>query len=108
FSDKYFISGSIRRDGSSRFGRDSRWGNFWSVSGAWLVSEENFLKNTTLNYLKVRGSYGTNGNLPPDYYASLAFFTTAGKSYAAESGLSYGQLANPNLSWELSKNANIG
>ncbi|MGH2622204.1 MAG: SusC/RagA family TonB-linked outer membrane protein, partial [Sphingobacterium sp.] len=108
FSDKYFISGSIRRDGSSRFGRDSRWGNFWSVSGAWVVSEENFLKNTVLSYLKVRGSYGTNGNLPPDYYASLAFFTTAGKSYAAESGLSYGQLANPDLSWELSKNSNIG
>ncbi|WP_400263444.1 SusC/RagA family TonB-linked outer membrane protein [Sphingobacterium sp. SG20118] len=106
-SDKYFVSGSIRSDGSSRFGKDSRWGNFWSLSGAWLLSEENFFKHTVFDYLKLRTSYGTNGNLPPAYYASLAFFTTAGKAYASESGLSYGQLANPNLSWELSKNANL-
>jgi len=107
-SDKYFVSGSIRRDGSSRFGAESRWGNFWSLSGGWLLSEENLFKQTVFDFLKLRGSYGTNGNLPPAYYASLGFFTTAGKAYASESGLSYGQLANPNLSWELSKNANVG
>ncbi|MBB2950339.1 SusC/RagA family TonB-linked outer membrane protein [Sphingobacterium sp. JUb56] len=107
-SNKYFISGSIRSDGSSRFGKDSRWGNFWSVSGAWLISDENFINHNKINLLKLRGSMGTNGNLPPASYASLGFFTTAGKAYASESGLSYGQLANPNLSWELSKNIDLG
>lgn len=107
-SDKYFVSGSIRSDGSSRFGTESRWGNFWSVSGAWLLSEEKFLQHTAFDFLKLRGSYGTNGNLPPTYYASLGFFTTAGRAYASESGLSYGQLGNPKLSWELSENANVG
>lgn len=107
-SNTYFISGSIRRDGSSRFGKDSRWGNFWSVSGAWLMSDEQFFNFSQVDLLKLRGSLGTNGNLPPASYASLGFFTTAGKAYASESGLSYGQLANPNLSWELSKNMDVG
>lgn len=109
FSKKYYVAGSFRRDGSSRFGKDSRWGDFWSVSGAWILSEEDFLnENENLSYLKLRASYGTNGNLPPKYYASLAFFNSAKKGYGGSSGLSYGQLANPNLSWELSNNFNIG
>lgn len=108
YNGKYFISSSLRTDGSSRFGRDSRWGTFWSVSGGWIISEEDFFDLEQLGYLKFKGSYGTNGNLPPQYYAHLAFFETDGKSYGGESGLSYGQLQNPNLSWELSKNYNIG
>lgn len=109
FSKKYYVAGSFRRDGSSRFGKDSRWGDFWSVSGAWILSEEDFLnENENLSYLKLRASYGTNGNLPPKYYASLAFFNSAKKGYGGSSGLSYGQLANSNLSWELSNNFNIG
>ncbi|MGM0934796.1 MAG: SusC/RagA family TonB-linked outer membrane protein [Bacteroidota bacterium] len=108
FKQKYFLSSSLRRDGSSRFGVDSRWGTFWSVSGGWIVSEENFYDLGPVEYLKLRGSYGTNGNLPPQYYAHLAFFETDGKGYGGESGLSYGQLQNTNLSWELSKNYNFG
>ncbi|WP_233897659.1 SusC/RagA family TonB-linked outer membrane protein [Tenacibaculum piscium] len=108
FNKKYYLAGSFRKDGSSRFGKDSKWGNFWSVSGGWIISEENFLNIDALNYLKLRASYGTNGNLPPEHYASLAFFDSAKKGYGGSSGLSYGQLANPNLSWELSNNFNIG
>ena len=108
FDRKYYLSSSFRRDGSSRFGKDARWGTFWSVSGAWVVTEEDFLKIDGLNYLKFRGSYGTNGNLPPQFYAALAFFETDSKGYGGESGLSYGQLQNPDLSWEQSKNFNFG
>lgn len=108
FDRKYYLSSSFRRDGSSRFGKDARWGTFWSVSGAWVATEEDFLNIDGLNYLKFRGSYGTNGNLPPQYYAALAFFETDRKGYGGESGLSYGQLQNPDLSWEQSKNFNFG
>ncbi|WP_434036246.1 SusC/RagA family TonB-linked outer membrane protein [Formosa sp. 4Alg 33] len=108
FDQKYFVDASFRRDGSSRFGKDTRWGDFWSVSAGWILTEEDFMDIEALNYLKLRSSYGTNGNLPSEYYASLAFFNTDGKGYGGESGLSYGQLANPDLSWELSHNFNIG
>lgn len=108
FDQKYYLSSSFRRDGSSRFGKDARWGTFWSVSGAWVASGEDFIDFDGLDYLKFRGSYGTNGNLPPQNYAALAFFETDGKGYGGESGLSYGQLQNPDLSWEQSKNFNLG
>ncbi|WKN31172.1 TonB-dependent receptor [Porifericola rhodea] len=108
YNQKYYLAASYRRDGSSRFGKNTRWGDFWSVSGSWIASEEEFLQFDALDYLKFRASYGTNGNLPPDFYASLAFFNTDGKAYGGSSGLSYGQLANPDLSWELSNNFNIG
>ncbi|WP_339715196.1 TonB-dependent receptor [uncultured Kriegella sp.] len=108
YDQKYYLSASYRRDGSSRFGKDTRWGDFWSVSGGWIATEEDFIDLESLNYLKLRASYGTNGNLPPEYYAALAFFNTDGKGYGGESGLSYGQLANPDLSWELSNNFNVG
>lgn len=108
YDRKYYVSASFRRDGSSRFGKDSRWGNFWSVSGSWVASEEDFFNVDMVDYLKFRGSYGTNGNLPPQYYASLAFFETDGKGYGGNSGLSYGQLQNQDLSWELSNNLNVG
>lgn len=108
YDQKYFVDASFRRDGSSRFGKDSRWGDFWSVSGGWILTEEKFMDAEFLDYLKLRSSYGTNGNLPSEYYASLAFFNTDGQGYGGASGLSYGQLANPDLSWELSNNFNIG
>lgn len=108
YDEKYYAAASYRSDGSSRFGADTRWGDFWSVSGGWIATNEGFIDIDALNYLKLRASYGTNGNLPPEYYASLAFFETDGKGYGGDSGLSYGQLANPDLSWELSNNFNVG
>ncbi|HVI48746.1 MAG TPA: TonB-dependent receptor [Chitinophaga sp.] len=63
YKGKYVLSGSFRRDGSSRFGSDNRYGNFWSVGGSWNVDQEDFLKDISwLDQLKVRASYGQNGN----------------------------------------------
>ena len=108
FNRKYLFSASFRRDGSSRLGDHSKWGNFWSVSGGWVLSDEAFFTSKTVNYAKLRASYGTNGNLPPQNYAALAFFNSDGKGYGGDSGLSYGQLQNKDLSWEFSKNFNVG
>lgn len=108
YQQKYYATASFRRDGSSRFGKDSRWGDFWSVSLGWIASEENFFQSNAVDYLKFRTSYGSNGNLPPQFYAALAFFNSSGNGYDGSSGLTYGQLANPNLSWELSQNFNFG
>ncbi|GAA3650461.1 TonB-dependent receptor [Flavivirga jejuensis] len=108
FDSKYLVSASFRRDGSSRFGEASKWGNFWSVSGGWVLSKESFINSEFINYLKLRSSYGTNGNLPSQNYAALAFFDSDGKGYGGSSGLSYGQLQNTDLSWEFSKSFNVG
>lgn len=62
YSDKYNFSASIRRDGYSRFGLQNIYGNFPSVSAAWTISNEDFMQSRTLNYLKLRLSYGVNGN----------------------------------------------
>ena len=79
YDNKYYLSGSFRRDGSSRLGADNRWANFWSVSAAWRLSGENFLQDNPLfSDLKLRFSYGTNGNLPSDYYAHQALYAFCG------------------------------
>ena len=68
YDNKYYFSASYRRDGSSRLAADNRWSDFFSVSGAWRISSEEFLKDNDLfSDLKLRLSYGTNGNLPTDY-----------------------------------------
>lgn len=69
YNEKYFLGASIRRDGSSRFSEDNRWGTFWSVSGAWSIHKEEFFKNDIVNTLRLRASYGVNGTLPTDNYA---------------------------------------
>src|SRR5690606_37556749 len=81
FKDTYYLSASLRNDGSSRFGANSRWGTFWSLSAGWILSEEPFFQDSPFSFLKIRASYGTNGNLPAAYYASLGYFSTAGKAY---------------------------
>lgn len=69
YDNKYYLSASYRRDGSSRLSSDNRWADFFSVSGAWRISSEKFLEgNNLFSDLKLRLSYGTNGNLPTDYY----------------------------------------
>ena len=69
YDDKYYLSASFRRDSSSRLSKDNRWANFWSVSGAWRLSKEGFMEETPLfTDFKIKASYGTNGNLPTDYY----------------------------------------
>ncbi|KMQ68219.1 hypothetical protein ACM39_10270 [Chryseobacterium sp. FH2] len=107
FAKKYFISASLRRDGSSRFGANNKFGNFWSVSAGWNIAKENFLANTDLKTFKLRASYGTVGNdsTIPDYvnigYASFGLYGTAPTAYE----VTYG---NPNLKWEVAKMQNYG
>ncbi|MFR9165180.1 MAG: SusC/RagA family TonB-linked outer membrane protein [Dysgonomonas sp.] len=108
YNHKYYVSTSFRRDGSSRLGKDNRWANFWSASAAWRLSEESFLKgNRWFEDMKLKFSYGTNGNLPTDYYASLAMYSFSGR-YGSNGGSFWEQEANGNLGWEKSNNLNIG
>ena len=108
YDNKYYLSASARRDGSSRFGADNRWANFWSVSGAWRISGESFLEDNELfSDLKLRASYGTNGNLPGDYYANLALYSFS-DGYGPNSAIYWSQPGNSKLGWEKSKNMNVG
>ena len=108
YDDRYYLAASFRRDGSSRLSADNRWSTFWSVSGAWRISKENFLKDNKLFYdLKLRASFGTNGNLPPDMYEYMARYATSG-GYGQSGAFYWSASGNNDLSWEKSKNFNIG
>ncbi|SHI35186.1 SusC/RagA family TonB-linked outer membrane protein [Bacteroides stercorirosoris] len=114
---KYMLTATLRRDGSSRFGANHKWGTFPSVSLAWRISDETFMESTTswLNNLKLRAGYGVTGNQAGiGEYKSLAVLSADGASYYdAASGTwkkSYvqAQNVNPNLKWESTAQLNIG
>ena len=108
YDNKYYVAASFRRDGSSRLSTDNRWSTFWSVSAAWRLSKENFLKNSKLfSDLKLRVSYGTNGNLPTDMYEYMARYATSG-GYGTNGAFYWSASGNKDLTWEKSKNFNIG
>lgn len=99
---------NYRRDGSSRLGINKRWGNFWSVSGAWRISSENFMQGLPwINDLKLRVSYGINGTLPSKLYSHLSLMST-GYDYQDKPGIAPGTIPNPDLAWERNKNFNVG
>ncbi|KGE15623.1 SusC/RagA family TonB-linked outer membrane protein [Sphingobacterium deserti] len=113
FADRYLLTVTGRRDGSSVFGANNKWGYFPSVALGWNISNEQFMKNiTSISSLKLRGSYGVTGNQGVQPYQSLAtlntdfFYPIGGSSVAAGVGL--GGAANPNLKWERTAQANIG
>ncbi|MEZ0538759.1 SusC/RagA family TonB-linked outer membrane protein [Fibrella arboris] len=114
FNKKYDVSFIGRLDGSSRFGANNRFGFFPSISGAWLISEESFLKgNTTLNDLKLRASFGTTGNdqLGSAFGASNfpgLGLVSPGFDYNGSAGFAPTQLANPDLKWETNETINLG
>jgi TonB-linked SusC/RagA family outer membrane protein len=108
FSDKYLLAASARIDGSSRFGANSRYGFFPSVSAGWVLTEESFLKNNnTLSFLKLRGSYGTTGNSEIGDFPQLGLFS-GDAGYSGSAGQRPSQLANPNLKWETTNQADFG
>ena len=108
YDNKYYVAASFRRDGSSRLSADNRWSTFWSVSAAWRLSKENFLKDSKLfSDLKLRVSYGTNGNLPTDMYEYMARYATSG-GYGTNGAFYWSASGNKDLTWEKSKNFNIG
>ena len=109
YDDKYIANVSFRRDGSSRFSPDNRWGNFWSASAAWVMTKEDFMKDLTwLNMLKLKASFGQQGNDNiGNYYAWQDQFTITG----SDTGWADGTLSfkgNPDLTWETSTSYNVG
>lgn len=111
YDGRYFLTASYRRDGSSRFGANNKYGVFPSAAVAWRVSDENFFKNIHfVNELKLRASYGKTGNNNIGNYASLATinyikYTTGG---AAIGGFAPGAIPNPDLTWETQEQFNTG
>lgn len=108
YADRYYLAGSFRRDGSSRFGSNNRWGNFWSVSGSWRLIQEEFMSGIEwLSNLRVRASYGVNGTMPTNRYGHLSLYSY-GYNYNASAGGALVTLADPNLSWESNYTSNFG
>ena len=109
YDDKYYASFSFRRDGSSRLSPDTRWGNFWSLSASWRLSQERFMQSlkSVLSDLKLRASYGVNGNLPSSYYGYQSTYTT-GAFYNGKPSPWESTLGNEELTWEKNYALNLG
>ncbi|RXG25503.1 SusC/RagA family TonB-linked outer membrane protein [Leeuwenhoekiella marinoflava] len=107
YANKYLLKASIRRDGSSRFGGNERYGVFPAFSAGWVVSEENFLQDSDLlSYLKLRGSWGKTGNAEIGDFSSRYLF--AAISYNQRPGISLSQPGNPDLTWETTTQTDFG
>ena len=109
YNNRYYLSASVRADGSSRFSKEHRWGTFWSVGGSWKLHEESFLKTAAkwLNNLTLRASYGAQGNdNVGTYYAYQGLFAISNN--LGNSGLQASRLATPDLTWETNLHLNIG
>jgi TonB-dependent starch-binding outer membrane protein SusC len=108
YKSKYSLSGSVRRDGSSRFGSDHKFGTFWSVGAAWNVEQEKFMENVNfVNSLKIRGSYGSNGNSDFGNYTWQGTYIF-NANYNQLPGSAPNNVSNPNLTWEINKPLDIG
>src|SRR5690606_29264854 len=100
FDNKYYISGSVRRDGSSVFSTESRWGTFYSVGASWRIDQEAFMDNVDfVDQLKIRGSYGEVGNDNlGDYFISQPRYSLT--SNAGNPAIIYSDIGNSSLKWE--------
>ncbi|MBP5346678.1 MAG: TonB-dependent receptor [Bacteroidales bacterium] len=117
FNDRYMVTTSFRRDGSSVFGQNNPWANFWSIGTSWVFSDENFCENLDwLSMGKLRLSYGTNGNSSlGDPYRALSLLSSggvmvypSGNSTDVVQALDMTRLGNPNLEWEKTAAYNVG
>ena len=113
FDGRYMLQATIRRDGSSVFGKNNRWGTFPSISGAWNITEEAFMKNQNLfSNLKLRAGYGVSGNaMGFDVYSSYVTYGATGTFvYDGKTYRTYGATknANPDLKWETTSMLNVG
>ncbi|WP_047246636.1 SusC/RagA family TonB-linked outer membrane protein [Maribacter thermophilus] len=108
YASKYYLSASIRRDGSSRFGSGNRYGTFYSVGGSWNINRESLFDDVTfIDMLKLRSSFGVTGNAAIGDFASLGLYTY-GEDYDGAPGGSPLQLENSDLTWETQENFNVG
>ena len=113
FDGRYMLQATIRRDGSSVFGKNNRWGTFPSISGAWNITEEAFMKNQNIfSNLKLRAGYGVSGNaMGFDVYSSYVTYGATGTFvYDGKTYRTYGATknANPDLKWETTSMLNVG
>jgi TonB-dependent starch-binding outer membrane protein SusC len=119
YNDKYYVTGVVRRDGSSRFGVNNRYGIFPAVSAAWRVTSEDFMKDVSfITDLKVRGGWGQMGNSnnvdPNNQYSlfasnvGISAYDINGTNNSAVSGFYRSRIGNPNAKWETSTTTNIG
>jgi TonB-linked SusC/RagA family outer membrane protein len=111
YRNRYFINGTIRRDGSSRFGAESRWGYFPSLSAGWLISDEAFMQNLSwINNLKLRVSYGVTGNNQIPNYGPISLLEGSRYAYSDNvvNGIRVTTIPNPNLKWEKTNQFNVG
>lgn len=107
YRSRYYLSASVRRDGSSRFGSETRYGNFWSVGASWNIAEEEFMKSLkAVSELRIRTSYGVNGNQDIGNYAARALYSTGDYNQAA--GYYFSKFGNAFLTWEKNKPFNVG
>ncbi|MFD2569030.1 SusC/RagA family TonB-linked outer membrane protein [Spirosoma soli] len=111
YANKYLLSASLRRDGSSRFGANTKWGLFPSASVGWRLSEEPFLKSINLiNDLKLRASWGKSGNYNIGDYSSLPTLANYNYTFNGVAGIGQapGGIVNPDLTWEKSETFDVG
>ncbi|WP_421826729.1 SusC/RagA family TonB-linked outer membrane protein [Larkinella sp.] len=112
YKGKYLFTASIRRDGSSRFGANNRWGTFPSVSAGWVISDEDFLKSTPqISFAKLRASYGVIGNNNIGNYTQYALVNNTVNAVfgnTVATGAVVTSLANANLGWETTKQLDLG
>jgi len=106
WEDKYLVNGTFRRDGSSRFGANRRFGNFWAIGAGWIFTNESFMKDISwLSFGKLRGSYGLTGNDQIANYQSDAYYNAVGSasSYQGQSIIFPSNIPNADLHWETNK-----
>lgn len=109
YADRYYISGSFRRDGSSRFHSSNRWGDFWSIGGNWRVSQESFMQGITwINNMNVKASFGVQGNDAVGGYYPWQALYDLGFPNAGRNGSVVASIENTNLKWEKNENLNVG
>lgn len=107
YDNRYFLQANVREDGSSLFGANRKWGLFWSVSASWNLSNESFMKNVTpVDLLKVRASYGVNGNNGIETYKAYGLYRSS--TYNGVVGMRPSQPSNEDLSWEKNKTWDVG
>ena len=106
YQSKYFASASFRRDASSHFAVPRRWGNFWSVGGAWIINKEDWFDAPWVDMLKLKASYGSQGNDDIGSYQYTDTYTIAPS--AGEVSVAFQQKGNPNITWETNTNFNAG
>ena len=106
YNERYFAQFSYRRDASSMFHPDNRWGNFWSLGGAWIISKEEWFNADWINTLKLKASYGEQGNHNIGYFRYVNTYTT--NSVNGDLSLDFNSKGNKEITWEKNGNLNVG